>query len=185
MYGMVNKALQSLITQEYGEEAWESIKKAAGVDVHHFVSNDGYADEVTFDLVKAASKILHAESKDLLFAFGRHWVLNTAQQEYGQLMSSGGLDVRSFLLYLPNFHTRIKLIFPHLIPPDFTCTDVTESSLRLHYRSHRVGLASFVSGLLYGLGEFYNTPVRVQHEEVRGVSSDHDVFLVEWETPAA
>jgi hypothetical protein len=185
MYGMVNKALQSLITQEHGEEVWESIKKAAGVDVHHFVSNDGYPDEITYKLVTAASKLLNQESGELLFAFGRHWVLNTARLEYGHLLSSGGMDLKSFLLYLPNLHTRIKLIFPHLVPPHFTCTEVKESSLRLHYRSHREGLAWFVNGLLDGLGELYGTPVRVQHDAVRGIASDHDVFLVEWDTPAA
>ena len=100
-------------------------------------------------------------------------------------MNSGGLDMRSFLLYLPNFHTRIKLIFPHLIPPNFSCTDVTESSLRLHYRSHRHGLAPFVSGLLDGLGEHYKTSVSIRHEAVCGATSDHDVFFIEWDTPAA
>ena len=71
MYGMVNKALQSLITQDYGEEAWESIKKEAGVEVQHFVSNDGYPDEVTYKLVAAACKTLHADATKLLFAFGQ------------------------------------------------------------------------------------------------------------------
>jgi hypothetical protein len=69
------------------------------------------------------------------------------------------------LVNLPNFHKRIVLMFPHLRPPEFECTDVKAVSLRLHYHSHRRGLAPFVTGLLEGLGEMFRPPVTVKHEQ--------------------
>lgn len=35
MYGMVNKAVEGLVCQQFGEEAWEAIKERAGVEVDH------------------------------------------------------------------------------------------------------------------------------------------------------
>jgi len=181
MYGMVNKALEDMITERFGEDLWEQVKQKAGVDIHAFVSNEGYPDEITYKLVGAAHEVLALSVTEILHEFGRHWVLKTAREGYGGLLDAGGDNLCEFLQNLPNFHARVSLIFPHLQPPNFSVTDVEESSLRLHYYSTRAGLAPFVIGLLDGLGEMFNTPVRSTHEVVRGPQSDHDVFAVHWD----
>ena len=50
MYGMVNKAVEDMVCRNYGAPAWERIKEQAGVDIEVFLSNEPYADEVTFRL---------------------------------------------------------------------------------------------------------------------------------------
>jgi hypothetical protein len=47
-------------------------------------------------------------------------------------------------------------------PPSFTCSEVTPTSLVLHYQSSRAGLLPFVVGLVKGLGEYFHTPARVE-----------------------
>ena len=179
MYGMVNKALQSMVIEAYGEDAWERIRTRAGVDVEVFISNEGYPDEVTFQLAGAASGVLEQPLDDLLRAFGSYWVLKTARQGYGELMSAGGRTLGEFLLNLPNLHTRVGLIFPHLKPPQFSCSDVQATSLRLHYRSTREGLTPFVVGLVEGLGEMFETRVSVTPvAEAHGPGEDE--FLISW-----
>ena len=181
MYGLVNKALQDLVVTSHGQAAWDRIKQEAGVEIELFISNDGYPDQVTYKLVSAASHQLGISADKVLFDFGRYWVLKTAREGYGDLMESAGRSLRGFLAYLPNFHSRVSLIFPHLTPPRFRCADVTANSMRLHYESDREGLASFVLGLLDGLGESFGTPVRAHLETARGASSDHDIFYIEWD----
>ncbi|EFK96017.1 Soluble guanylate cyclase gcy-31, partial [sediment metagenome] len=73
-----------------------------------------------------------------------------------------------FLLNLNLMHTRVKLMFPKLVPPRIECHEVTATSLRLHYFSHRSGLAPFVVGLVEGLGEMFATPARVEQVGVKG-----------------
>ncbi len=180
MYGMVNKALEEMVCDAHGEEVWEKIKRKAGVDVDVFLSQEGYPDEMTYQLVGAASEVLGAPAADLLEAFGGHWVLKTAVQGYGHLMTAAGSNFKEFLIYLPNFHTRISLIFPHLNPPRFLCSEVADNSLNLHYYSDRAGLAPFVLGLVKGLGQHYKTPVIVQQTGFRGTDFDHDIFAVNW-----
>lgn len=167
MYGMVNKALQGMVVEQFGEDLWDRIKGEAGVEVDVFITNAGYPDQVTYRLMAAASTILGRPAPELLEAFGVHWVLGTAREGYGDLMEANGRTLQEFPLNLPNSHARASLIFPHLQPPCFVCADMTGHSLRLHYHSHRVGLAPFVRGLLDGLSQMLETPLTIEQEADR------------------
>lgn len=180
MYGMVNKALEDMVISEYGEPTWESIKEKANVDVDVFVRSEGYADSITYSLVGAASEVLQLPAHEILEKFGVHWVVRTAQESYGDLMATGGRTLREFLVNLPEFHSRVSLIFPELAPPQFACSDVKEDSLCLHYKSHRAGLAPFVVGLLKGLSQLYQTPATIEHVVRKADGADHDEFLIRW-----
>lgn len=180
MYGLVNKAVEELVVHNFGEENWEIIKAKAGVDVDAFISNDAYPDAMTYKLVGAASEVLGLPADQILVAFGEHWILNTASASYGPMMKSGGKSLKEFLVNLPDFHTRVAMIFPNLEPPRFECSDVTDQSLKLHYFTHRSGLTSFVVGLIQGLGKLYQTPATATVLETKATGSDHDVFEVKW-----
>jgi hypothetical protein len=185
MYGLVNKAIEDLVTSNFGVEKWELIKTKAGIDVDVFISNEGYPDELTYQLVGAAVEVLGVPADDILIAFGEHWVIQTAAKSYGPMMKSGGSSLKEFLVNLPNFHTRVAMIYPKLEPPRFQCTDVSEHGLYLHYHSHRAGLTSFVTGLIQGLGKLYETPCSATITERKDQGADHDVFVITWESPTA
>ena len=185
MYGLVNKAIEDLVVSSFGEDKWEAIKTKAGVDVEVFVSNEAYPDDITYNLVGAASEVLATPARDILIAFGEHWVLKTASHGYGAMMRSGGQSLKEFLINLPNFHTRVQMIYPNLQPPRFECTDIAEDTLRLHYHTHRPGLADFVVGLVQGLGKLYQTPATATLVESKADGADHDVFEVRWTAATA
>jgi hypothetical protein len=104
MDGLVNKGVEDLVVSNFGEEKWELIKSKAAVDVDVFISNEGYPDEITYKLVGAASEVMGTP----------HWVLKTAAKSYGPMMKSGGSTLKEFLGNLPNFHTRVAMIYPNL-----------------------------------------------------------------------
>ncbi len=185
MYGLVNKAIEELVVTNFGEDKWEQIKQKAGVEVDVFVSNEAYPDSVTYDLVGAASEVLGAPARDILIAFGEHWVLKTAATSYGAMMRAGGASLKEFLVNLPNFHTRVQMIYPKLQPPRFECSDIGENSLHLHYFTHRPGLTDFVIGLVQGLGKLYSTPTTAKVLSTKAGGADHDVFEVSWTSAAA
>lgn len=184
MYGMVNKAIEDMVRMHHGEQVWEKIKAKAGVEEAIFLSNEAYPDDVTYRLVEAASATLGARAEDILAVFGEHWITFTAQEGYGALLLAAGSTLPEFLTNLPNFHGRVSMIFPDLKPPRFSCTDVTPDSLRLHYFTHRPGLAPFVTGLLRGLGKRFGTPVNVRQLESRDSGAEHDVFELQWSQKA-
>lgn len=181
MYGIVNKAIEDLIKENFGEEKWEAIKRKSGVDVDYFLSNEPYDDDITFKLAGAASEELKISVGDVLIAFGEWWVLKTSKEKYGGLMDAGGTTLKQFLHNLPVFHNRVMLIYPKLTPPEFKISDETDHSIHIHYYSKREGLQEFVRGILQGLGKMYNTPVVIEQIGTKQSQvSDHDVFKVSW-----
>ncbi len=183
MYGVVNKAIEDLILGNHGKDAWRAVKAKAGVDIEVFVSNEPYPDDITYNLVGAASQVLGAPTRDILIAFGEHWVLRTGSDYYGVLLRASG-SLKNFLLGLPDFHSRVQLFYPRLTPPEFACTDIGERSLRLHYFTRREGLSDFVVGLVQGLGKIYGTPATATLVASKAAGDDHDIFLITWASAA-
>ncbi len=180
MYGIVNKAIESLVIENFGEAKWKIIKEASGVDVDFFMSNEPYDDDITYKLAGAVSKEMNITISDVLITFGEYWVLKTGKEKYGSLMEAGGSNLKDFLKNLPAFHNRVMLFYPKLTPPEFKVTHEEERSLHLHYFSKREGLKEFVRGLLQGLGKLYSTPVQIELIEDRDAGADHEVFKVSW-----
>jgi Haem-NO-binding len=182
MYGLVNKAIQDMVCSKFGLETWQT----AAVQDDSFSSMEGYPDDVTHRLVKAASSVLALSPAQVMEAFGEFWVEYTATQGYGELMDMSGDDLPEFLDNLDNMHARVGVSFPKLQPPSFNCSDTTTDSatgdeaLKLHYHSHREGLAPMIVGLVKGLGSRFNTDVDITHTCSKADGASHDEFLVKY-----
>lgn len=180
MYGIVNKAIEDLITENFGADEWEAIKEKSGVELDYFLSNEAYDDAITYQLATAASAILGLSTGQVFNAFGEYWVLKTAKEKYGGLMEAGGKNLKEFLINLPVFHNRIMLIYPKLTPPEFRVTDIMDNSIHVHYHSKREGLQEFVRGLLNGLAKMYQTNVAIELIQSREEGNTHEIFKLTW-----
>lgn len=180
MYGIINKAIQELVTDNYGEEKWQKILALSAIEEDFFISNEPYDDDITFKLAQAVSLEMNINIEDVLIAFGEWWVVKTTKDKYGTLMESGGATLKEFLINLPNFHNRVMLIYPKLTPPEFKVSNLSDSSLHLHYISSREGLQEFVRGLIQGLGILFNTPVTIDLIETRDNGSSNEIFKISW-----
>lgn len=183
MYGIVNKAVKELLIEQKGEAAWLEVKKKAGVEHDTFLSNESYDDAITYKLAGAAASVMGTTVGDILFAFGEYWILKTGMKSYGALMEAGGHDLRSFLINLPSFHSRVMLMFPNLRPPEFLTNETDNGDVIVHYYSEREGLSTFTAGLLSGLAKMHKEQVNITQTLWRDRGADHDVFQVSW--PAA
>jgi hypothetical protein len=178
MYGIVNQAIQGLVTDNYGVSAWEKIRIKAGVDGGVFLASQLYDDDLTYALAASASEVLSIPVDDVLKAFGKYWVLNVGKEKYGTLMKSGGGNIIEFLRNLPNFHSRVMLIYPNAQPPEFKVDIVSENVVHLHYFSARMGLTSFMSGIIEGLSDFFGTPCSINHLKHNVTDINHDLFEI-------
>jgi hypothetical protein len=162
MYGMVNKAVKELVTEQFGADKWESIKiKANAPD--DFVGFQSYDDSITYNLVGAAVEVLEIPAEKILNAFGEYWVLKIAAQSYNDLMTSTGTGFVSFLENIDGMHSRIKVTMPDLNPPSFRVKKINDTKIQIDYFSSRAGLLPFVEGLLSGLGTYYNQKFNLTH----------------------
>ncbi len=180
MYGIVNKSIEELVIENFGEEKWELIKIRSGIDVDYFISNEPYDDAITYSLAGAISDEMSVPVDQVLFLFGEWWILKTTNEKYGSLMKAGGSNLKMFLANLPQFHNHIMLLYPKLTPPEFKVSDIEENSIHIHYFSKREGLKDFVHGLLSGLGKMFETHVDIILLESRDTGNNHEVFKVSW-----
>ncbi len=180
MYGIVNKAIQDLVTSNFGKEKWEIILEKSGIEEDFFISGEAYDDAITFKLAQAVSEEMNMTLQEVLIAFGEWWVVKTTKEKYGGLMESGGSTFKEFLLNLPLFHNRVMLIYPKLTPPEFKISDISENSLNLHYFSKREGLQEFVRGLIQGLAIMFGVTASITLLQTRDLGDSHEIFNVSW-----
>jgi len=180
MYGIVNKSIEDLVVENFGEETWQSVLEKSGVEVDFFISNEPYDDDITYKLAAAIASELKITVSDVLKLFGEWWILRTTKEKYGNMIEAGGHNLKDFLVNLPIFHNRVMLVYPKLTPPEFKVSDIETSSIHIHYYSKREGLQDFVYGLLTGLGKLYETPTEVELMQSRDDGNSHEIFKVSW-----
>jgi len=178
MYGLVNQAIHGLIIDNYGAETWTNVKAKANVDKEFFLSSEQYDDNITFDLAIAASQVLNVPLSNVLIEFGKYWVLKTARHGYGGLMDSGGDNFEEFIFNLPNFHSRVMLLYSEIKPPEFVVEKTQQGSILIHYYSTRIGLTYFMLGLIYGLAEYYTTKINVNIVSEKSDIHNCDTFEI-------
>jgi hypothetical protein len=180
MYGIVNKAIQDLVTENFGKQKWDDILERSGLEKGFFISSEPYDDDITFKLAIAVSQEMNVTVSQVFIAFEKWWVVRTTKEKYGGLMKSGGTNLQEFLMNLPLFHNRVMLIYPKLTPPKFKVSHISENSINLHYFSKREGLQEFVRGLIQGLGIMFNTPTTIDLLQTHDSGDSHEVFKVSW-----
>ena len=180
MYGLIHRAIRDCVKSEYSDDAWDRIAEAAALDESMFVSMQAYPDELTLSMRGTACKELDAELSQLLYQFGRYWVLHTARKEYGPLFSFSGDNMRSFLSNLNAMHEHLAVSFANLRQPSFEVEDMSAEVIHLHYESPRDGLTDFVVGLISGLSEHFDEPVQCDIIEKKSENAPHDVFRLKF-----
>lgn len=180
MYGIVNKAIEELVTANFGKEKWEIIRERSGIEIDFFISNEPYDDDITFKLAEAVSEEMKMKIEDVLQTFGEWWVIKTTNEKYSGIMDSGGATLKEFIMNLPIFHNRVMLIYPKLSPPEFRITEVTENSVNLHYLSTRIGFQEFVRGLIQGLAIRFETNISIELIQSRNDGHSHEIFKIIW-----
>lgn len=162
MYGLVNRAIEGLVREKFGDDPWESIRSRAGVEVSGFVAMDQYDDAITYALVGAASEELGLDPGTILEAFGEYWTTYTIEEGYADLLEMMGSNLEEFLDNLDSMHMRITATMPGLVMPSFRREACPDGSSILYYESSRDGLAPMVVGLLRGLAGRFDVDIEVE-----------------------
>ncbi len=178
MYGTVNKAIERLIINTYGEDRWLDIKKDANVNINVFQSNEPYPDHITFDLISSSSKILDIAPSSLLFDSGKCWVLDVGLNSYASMIAAAGNNFEEFMLNIPNFQTRLLLLYPQMQAPEFV-VHADGGKIYCEYHSQRDGLTPFIIGSIHAIGDLYDTKINL--EQLHNKSENgFDLFKISW-----
>lgn len=180
MYGLINRAIQEMVCQRFGEETWSEIREQAGIKERIFLVLEPYPDEVTHRLFAAASQVLRLSTWEIMQIFDQHWIKYTGTAGYQEIMAMGGDSFKEFLENLDDLHSRVGIQFPALSPPSFECDEIDQGTLEVHYSSTRRGLAPMVVGLIEGLGEKFSTDVEITQLSSIDHGADQDTFQIKY-----
>eukprot|EP00057_Strongylocentrotus_purpuratus_P014976 XP_011669450.1 PREDICTED: guanylate cyclase soluble subunit beta-2 isoform X1 [Strongylocentrotus purpuratus] len=184
MYGFINICVKALVTEKFGEEAWIKIKTLAGVD-DSFISHTTYTDQITLNLVKAASEVAGQPIPVILELFGEFFFTFCQRSGYDEMLRVLGGNLKSFLENLDALHSYLSFSYKKMEAPSFRCERRTsDGALILHYYSHRKGLHPIVVGIVRAVArEFFQSEIRMDvldetHEEERNGKKEHVTFAI-------
>lgn len=172
---MVHQALEEMVVERAGPQAWSEICAEVGSPTTTFPSLSSFPDELTVGLVVAAAELLDEEVDGLLVQFGRVWVEFALTTAYGPLLREASVTFVDTLRSLDGLHARVAIALPELRPPSFRVIG-EPPTITLEYYSPRDGLAQFVVGLLEGLAEMHGIEVGIVHRRAKEDGFDHDEF---------
>ncbi len=162
MKGIVFNLLDQIVVSEHGEETWETLLEASGLD-GAYTSLGSYPDEDLFKLVGAASCALDVPPDDVVRWFGRS-ALPLFAERYPGLFSEHN-DTRSFVLTLNEIiHPEVRKLYPGAIVPEFGFDTSEPRTVGLDYYSPRK-LCAFAEGLLLGAGDHYGETVTIEQSK--------------------
>ncbi|KAF7287212.1 hypothetical protein GWI33_002033 [Rhynchophorus ferrugineus] len=163
MYGLIIENMSEYIKQTYGEEKWEEIRRAAGVDQPSFSTHQVYPEGLIPRLSKKAVQILKVSERDFFDNMGVFFISFVSQYGYDRVLSVLGRHMRDFLNGLDNLHEYLKFSYPRMRAPSFICENETKHGLTLHYRSKRRGFVYYTMGQIREVARhFYHKEMKIE-----------------------
>lgn len=181
MYGFVNHALELLVLRNFGVETWEKIKKEAEIEMDgQFLVRLIYEDEMTYNIVAAAEKVLQIPAGDILELFGKMFFDFCQESGYDKILQVLGATPHDFLQNLDALHDHLATIYPGMRAPSFRCSENQEDgTLILHYYSEREGLEPIVIGIVKAVAsKLHQTDVEVKVVKSKKDNCDHVQFAI-------
>jgi hypothetical protein len=157
MYGMVNKAIRTMIIELTSEKEWKEICDNIEYKEYDFEVFKQYEDSITLNLVLTISKKLKKEPPEILESFGEYWIEFAYKSDYKELLETFASSPNDLIKSLNNLHDRLELSFDELTPPSFDIVEETDSYITVNYYTNRdMPLEYFVKGLLQGIFKHFN-----------------------------
>lgn len=158
MKGIVFNLLSDLVRREHGEDAWDDLLAAAGVD-GAYTSLGSYPDADMTKLLGAAAQALGTSPDQVLRWFGRS-VLPELAKAFPQFFTPHR-DTRSFLMTLNEvIHPEVRKLYPGADVPRFDF-DASGDALLMGYVSPR-RLCAFGEGLIEGAAAHFGEHAQVE-----------------------
>lgn len=180
MYGFVNHALELLVIQNFGEPVWEKIKREADIEMDgSFLVRLVYDDDITYNIVEAAERVLKIPANEILEMFGRMFFEFCQDSGYDTILQVLGATTKDFLQNLDALHDHLATIYPGMRAPSFRCSERIDGSLVLHYYSEREGLEHIVIGIVKAVAsKLHGQDVEVNIIKHKGDDCDHVQFEI-------
>jgi len=159
MHGLVNKSIQSFITDSFGGAAWDMVLRNSGVgrsiEANSFEAMQIYDDKITYAVIEAAVDVLKRPRECLLEDLGTYLISNDKLEPLRRLLRFGGVSFTDFLYSLDDLQGRSSLAVPELALPELIVEEAGEGTFVLECRHGARGFGHVLVGILRALADDY------------------------------
>lgn len=182
MKGVVFNLLQQVVTDSYGEDVWDDLIDAAGVD-GVYTSLGSYSDAEMNALVGAASAKLGLSSQAVLRWFGKS-AMPILARHYPAFFE-GHTSSKPFVMSVNDIiHVEVRKLYAGAQCPHFQFRETADGALTMTYRSER-RLCGLAQGFVEGAAAHYGEEVDFQHLQCQLRGDPSCMFQVRWPALAA
>ena len=175
MKGIVFNILEECVRAEFGEDVWDDLLDAAGLD-GSFTSLGTYGDEQLYAIVGAASKKLGLEPFQVIKWFGTA-AAGIFAQRFGDFFKPH-TNTRSFLNTLNSIiHPEVRKLYPGAGVPSFTFGNDVEGRMVMHYHSHRK-LCALAEGLITGSAKQFGEQAHITQSACVHRGDEHCTLVI-------
>lgn len=175
MHGLINRALQSFFCLTYGQQRWERVTDAAGLDFSDFEAMLIYDEELSLGVLAAACAELNRPQTEVLEDLGTFLVSHPEVEALRRLLRFGGVNYVEFLHSLDDLPDRTRLAVSDLKLPALELREHTVGQFSLTCQSGLPGFGSVMMGVLRAMADDYGALVLLEHQ---GRFSGHEVISI-------
>lgn len=194
MHGLVNKALQSFISDAFGGVVWHDVAQHAGITqllgADGFEAMQSYDDSLTESVIEAAVILLRRPRDSLLEDLGTYLISHERMEPLRRLLRFGGVSFTDFLYSLDELQGRSHLAVPDLALPDLVISEAGPDSFLLTCTGGPLGFGHVMVGILRALADDYGALVVLEHRGMQradradGTPGTVDLIGIEVHDPA-
>lgn len=155
MHGMINRALQSFITETYGKDVWAEVRTIADLRIDEFEAMLHYDDVLTVACFQAVTQIMHQDHTAVLEDLGTFLITHPPLDPLRRLLRFGGASFTEFVLSLDELADRGRMAMPDIELPEISVRQVDDTQFELHARWRLAGVGAILLGALRAMADDY------------------------------
>jgi len=163
MHGLVNRAIQSFVTNTYGPDRWRRVTEAAELGDFEFEAMLIYDDAVTEALLAAFCADLGRSRGEVLEDLGTYLVSHPSVEALRRLLRFGGDSYVDFLHSLDDLNYRARLAVPDLHLPALDLREEGAGRYTLACGPGMPGFGWVMMGILRAMADDYGALVLLEH----------------------
>ncbi|UYV38524.1 heme NO-binding domain-containing protein [Rhodobacteraceae bacterium D3-12] len=179
MHGLINRTIQSFVSDTYGDAVWARIGLAADLGFADFEAMLIYEDALTFRALDAVSCDLGKPRDEVLEDIGTYLVSHPNVEAVRRLLRFGGDDFVEFLHSLDDLPDWARLAVSDLDLPQLDLREHAPDRFTLTVNARRAGYGHVLIGVLRTLADDYGALVLLDHNGGDGGREVITITLVE------
>ena len=155
MQGLVNRAIQCFVRDNYGWAVWEQVVRTAGVGVTSFEAMLDYDPAISDRLCLALAEVLRKPRDALLEDLGTYLVSHPTTEPLRRLLRFGGTGFADFLMSLDDLPDKARFAMPDIRLPAMSCREVGDMQFELRIAPGLPGFGAVMLGVLRAMADDY------------------------------